>query len=725
MRRTANPATPILYLKVSIALLISLSSPNASAENADTSLNRHLRSVVPCNSLIGKSTFCDSSLTIKEKQSLDAPTGLEIPRSPHGHRYSKLPDDALSKKYATEIGEFLKQREKLLKAKDDFQHQRKTQNFNLMLATDIFEDSEKYFISRVSDWNGSIFWAPASNSNDIIIRAGDEIRSVFGSIPPFDVTTLGERTNSDGWRIVTANLPTEVDGNRVQLRPNSTLPGSPLEFEHTDVNGNHIKWTTSVDKCDKPSLAGGVTPCGAASRISRAVKGNIEWISLARKARGVETLKAESYWSPDDPTYTLLGYIGFNRVSGEVAFFDGSYPSNGSDPHRFNWNTIVVPPGGTGYDDDNGRQVSSGMYDPNFSINCAACHDNKEPRIITPYIKQARVGYRDSGLAEVFSVGDLFPELMRNIKQPYRVVGSAYTSVHAETLLTDRAFEDPTGECASRCHGFTAGGTGRFTADSVGRLAAYDQAAGAETPAVENNYRTVWATRDGAGKIHPWMLPDAGNDLSGDPPQAELSDEAWKKLLGVIVDPSTDPQSLLVYTQAPAPESVKTENTRIADLSAPKDIDASYAANRDQVNNSFDSEIHLTWKYLNNFGGVPTRDDVRFNIAFIETDIPPDGNSPSIAQYPSIEQAKGLTASRISDGLFKDSNIIIFNDVSYAGHLRWTDATPTTIPRQYRVDFPARKGKRYLIRLLPVRHTFDQSQYKYSDVQHILHVDIK
>ena len=718
MQKTSNPASPFLSFEASLALLISLSATSASAGNSEHLLNQHLRSVIPCSSLIGKSTFCNSSLTTKEKQSLDEPTGLVIPRNPHGHRYSQLPDDALSKKFVTEIGEFLKQRETLLKAKDDFQHSRETQNFNLLLANDFLGNAQEYFISRVTDWNGSIFWAPASKSNDIIIRAGDEIRSVFGSIPSFDVTTLGERINSDRWRIVTTNLPTEVDGNRVQLRPNSALPGTPLQFEHTDVNGNHVKWTTTIEKCDKPSLAGGVTPCGAASRISRAVKGNVEWLSLARKATRVEILKADSYWSPDDPTYALLGYIGFNRVSGEVAFFDGSYPANGSDPHRFNWNVIVVPPGGTGYADDNGRQVSSGMYDPKFRVDCAACHDNKEPRIITPYIKQARVGYRDASLADAFSVGDLFPELMRNIKQPYRVVGSSYTSVHAETLVTDRAFEDPTGECASRCHGFTAGGTARFSADSVGRLAAYDQTAGDPNPAIENNYRTAWATRDGAGKIHPWMLPDAGNDLSGDPPHAELSDASWDKLIGVIVDPSTDPRSLPVYTQAPAPESV-------ADLSGPMDINPTFAANRDLNGAFFDSEVHLNWKYVNNFGGVPTRDDVRFNIAFVETDIPQDGNVTPLEQYPTIEQAKGLTASRLSDALLKDGNVIIFNNVSYAGHIRWTDPTTATVPRQYRVDFPAHKGKRYLIRLLPVRHTFDQSRYKYSDVQHFLHVDVK
>jgi hypothetical protein len=86
-----------------------------------------------------------------------------------------------------------------------------------------------------------------------------------------------------------------------------------------------VKWTTPIDKCDKPSLAGGVTPCGTASRLSRTERENVEWIALARKTKGPEPLAAEQYWSQDDSSYALLGYIGFNRVAGEVAFFDGTY----------------------------------------------------------------------------------------------------------------------------------------------------------------------------------------------------------------------------------------------------------------------------------------------------------------------------------------------------------------------------------------------------------------
>ena len=159
--------------------------------------------------------------------------------------------------------------------------------------------------------------------------------------------------------MTTGTLVVEVEGNRAELKPNTSKPGNPLEFEHRDDHGNFVKWTTTIDRCDKPSLAGGVvTPCGTGSRLSRRVKGNVEWIALARKSQGKAPLAADEYWKLDNPSFSLLGYIGFNQVSGEVAFFDGSYSGI-----TFNWNAPLVAPGGSGYGDDQGRAQSSLTYD--------------------------------------------------------------------------------------------------------------------------------------------------------------------------------------------------------------------------------------------------------------------------------------------------------------------------------------------------------------------------
>ena len=188
--------------------------------------------------------------------------------------------------------------------------------------------------------------------------------------------------------MTTGTLVVEVEGNRAELKPNTSKPGNPPEFEHRDDHGNFVKWTTTIDRCDKPSLAGGVvTPCGTGSRLSRRVKGNVEWIALARKSQGVAPLAADEYWKLDNPSFSLLGYIGFNQVSGEVAFFDGSYSGI-----TFNWNAPLVAPGGSGYGDDQGRAQSSLTYDGSLMARCTLCHDNKAPRIITPHIQMAQWG---------------------------------------------------------------------------------------------------------------------------------------------------------------------------------------------------------------------------------------------------------------------------------------------------------------------------------------------
>jgi hypothetical protein len=140
-------------------------------------------------------------------------------------------------------------------------------------ATTNLAGNADYIAAKIRAWNGDIFWAPASKSTEIILRYADEVRSVLGPIPKFDTTTIGKFTRPDGSTIETATIPLEVDDNRVELKPNPSKPGSPLEFAHTDVNGKLVKWTATVDACNKPSLAGGVTPCGAGSAFLAPSKG--------------------------------------------------------------------------------------------------------------------------------------------------------------------------------------------------------------------------------------------------------------------------------------------------------------------------------------------------------------------------------------------------------------------------------------------------------------------
>jgi len=649
-----------------------------------------------------------SAAEANQRLDVDKLTGLIAPKSPFRPMESLPAEDPRLTRYVKELQEFLQRRDQVFEVQKEYSRSLNQQR-QLRFAAAFQPTQPNYFASKVLKWNGHILWAPASKTTDINLQFGDQARAVFGPIPPFDLTQLGTTARPNGWTQVTGVLVGEVEGNQIELAPNPNVPGSPLQFKHLDIHGNILGWTPTIAKCDKPSLAGGVTPCGTSSRIARAVKGNVEWIALARKTYGVQTLSADPYWMPSNSSYALIGYIGFNRVSGEVVFFDGTYSGM-----KFNWNSPTVPPGGTGYSDDAGRAIAAQTYDSTFRIECVACHDNKKPRIITPYIKQARVGYRDSALATAFSLGALLPSLPRQENAPYRVVGTSYTAVHAQTINQARMVDDP-GQNCNVCHGLTNNGTGRFASDAVGKLGTL-----IGDPGVENSYRTDWALRTGAGKIVPWMVPDNGNDISTVP--LTLSDQDWANLKAVIDNPPVG--ALPVFTSAPAPESVVTDATRVADPFAPANFGIAVTDNRDGSSEPLPKEIHLTWSYLNGFGGVPERDDVRFNVAILEEDIPAGGGNPNPSDFPTISQAEGLQAVEVGNGIYTEGNIMLLEDLSFAGHNQWTDPTPSTTPRQYRIDFPAERNKRYLIRVLPKRFCFDQTGELYSGVDHVISVDV-
>jgi hypothetical protein len=634
------------------------------------------------------------------------------PKSPYVWRMEALPkDDPRVGSYKKELGEFLARARNRSRLTEIFRSDALTTAFKAS-ASNADKQNLDYVAARISEWNGPIFWAPASKDTDENLRAGDEARAVLGPIPPFDVTRLGKFTLPDGSTIETAELALEVDGNQVRLKPNPSKPGSPLEFEHRDLAGQVVKWTPTVEKCDKPSLAGGVTPCGTASRISRIVRGNVEWIALARKSRRVEVLTADPFWAHENSSFALIGYIGFNRQSGEVAFFDGA-----GDKSPFNWTATIVQPGGKGYQDAAGRAVAAGMYDTSFAVNCAACHNNMEPRIITPYIKQARVGYSNPKLAGAFSLGDLLPEKTRNDRTPYRVVGTGFNLVNAVEIQQAMTITDPTRNCTS-CHTLANQQTARFASDSVGKLGTLTGDAG-----IENSYRTEWASLSGAGKIHPWMLPGPlGNDIGSEPNHQVLSDADWQMLKQVLENPLSDKRSRRVYTLAPAPESSASDDTRLADPAGSRDLKMEILPGVDGAS-PYSRKMQISWKYLNTLGGVPERDDVRFHIAIRE--MAASGTAPVDADYPTITQAKGDEGTLLREGIYTDQGLLILKDVSFAGHLKWTDPSATLTPRDYRIAVPAAPGRRYLIRIVAKRHTFDGSREAYSDANHTAYLDVK
>ncbi|WP_157224496.1 hypothetical protein [Rhizobium mesoamericanum] len=569
------------------------------------------------------------------------------------------------------------------------------------------------FAEASSRWNGDFQWKPASASTDIITRFGDEARAVFGPIPDIDCGDLAAKV-----------IPLEIDGNIVDLKPNPAISGSPLQFEHRDAKGKIVKWSTQIAKCDKPSLAGNVTYCGMNSRVSRRVVGTVEWVSLCRKSSPHLEIDPEPYWQKNNPTFARLGIIGFNRESGEIVFFDGS-----KNRQHFDWTTPFTPPGGRSYADHKGRTTAATLYDSTFQIQCSACHDNKAPYVISPHIGQARIGYFGGAASEralAFSLGDYVPKMKRDERLPFRVIGSAYTATYATDLARARTVEDPSGNC-TQCHTLTTQITGqRIAADAAGRIPEVTNPTWAQVVSVRaevlklseiDAHRTDWARRSAYGNIHPWMVPREGNKITAE--SGQMSEDDWRQLSNCIWEAGgKECRYKPLFTACPAPGvqlgGDGSQPTAVSSEVLPVPT-GEVGANR---------VLRLRWSYLNDYGHVPQRDDVRFNIAIKSTPIPLSGKAPLESDYPTIDEAKDAIDDTTVGHGGTSGRAMFVGDLSYFGHKRFTDPAPSTTPREFRADLPAMCNRRYLARVLAKRFCFDQSGVKYADRGQVLFADV-
>lgn len=569
------------------------------------------------------------------------------------------------------------------------------------------------FAEITNRWNGDFLWKPASASSDIITRFGDEARAVFGPIPDVDCSDASAKI-----------IPLEIDGNIVDLKSNPNLAGNPLQFEHRDTNGNIVKWSTQIARCDKPSLAGNVTYCGMNSRITRKVTGNVEWVSLCRKSSPHLEIDPVPYWQKDNPTFARLGIIGFNRESGEIVFFDG-----GKNQQHFDWTTPLIPPGGRSYTDIKGRTTAAALYDQRFQVQCSACHDNKGPYVINPHIGQARIGYFGGAKSEralAFSLGDYVPKMKRDEHLPFRVIGSAYTATYATDLARARTVEDPSGNC-TECHTLTTQVTGqRLAADAAGRDPVVTNPTWAQVVSVRaellklseiDAHRTEWARRSGQGKIHPWMVPRDGTNVAAMGEQIDAED--WRQLSNCIWGAGGEEcRYRPLFTGCPAP-GVQSGG----DGSQPTNISSELLpvpareAGADRI-------LRLNWGYLNDFGHVPERDDVRFNIAIKSTPIPSSGKAPLERDYPTVDEARDDNLDALVGDVSTSGTAILIGNMSYFGHKQFTDPTPSMTPREFRADLPALCNRRYLVRILPKRFCFDQSGIQYAKRGQLIFADV-
>jgi hypothetical protein len=455
--------------------------------------------------------------------------------------------------------------------------------------------------------------------------------------------------------------------------------------------------------------------------MARVVRGNVEWLSFCRKSHHSQEVSTDPYWLQSDPRFLLFGTIGFNRISGEIVFFDGR------KDRTFDWSKPFVSPGGRSYSDSAGRAKAASLYDPTFQIPCHACHDNKSPYVIDPHAAQGRVGYffadRDPR-AIAFSLRDYLPERPRLPDSPFRVIGSGYTSTYSVDLMRAKTVQDPTGNCTG-CHTLTTQVTGqRLAADAVAREPWITLPSWAQLLQLRDEriryaavalHRTDWALRGGGGRIHPWMVPGGGNELSLNSPG--LSAEDWQKLSDCLWDAGgAECGYRPLYTPCPAPETEGEDseltNAAVQVLPAPRGEAATTRL------------LRVSWMYLNSYGGVPERDDVRVNVAIKSSAIPTDRATPKGGDYPKVSEAKGVDFESIDDAIGTAGSSLVIQNVSYAGHMRWTEPSPSAMPRNFQLDLPAKCNQRHLVRLLPKRFCFDQSKAAFSPLNHLIYADI-
>jgi hypothetical protein len=635
----------------------------------------------------------------------DRTTGCLAPSRPQAVTADVLPDDRAHARYVRDLEAF-----QLCRHLSQMQKNAGTDD--LRPVNFIGSGLEGFtFAEIVRRWNGAFQWAPASASSDTITRFGDEARAVFGQIPEGDC--------SDGQARI---IPLQIEGNIVDLKPNPGKEGHPLEFEHRDAAGNFVKWTSGVARCDKPSLAGSAAYCGLNSRLSRVRRGNVDWLFFCRKSSRGGEVAPTPYWQRSNPKFALFGVIGFNRRTGETAFFDGR-----KDRDEFDWSQKFVPPGGASYEDSKGRKTAAALYDPTFRVECSACHDNKSAFVITPSIQQARVGFAGSHDPTAgFSLGNFLPVTPRKRSTPFRVIGSAYTGTHRVSLERAMTVRDPTGNC-TECHTLTTQITGqRFAADAVALVPTITQPDRSQFLRLDaeqrklqeiDAHRTKWATRAGRGKIHPWMVPVDGNNLSMLAPGISASD--WSVLSNCLWGaggPECDYKPL--YTPCPTPGAAEQ-----GDIFEPVDFSVKVLP-MVPMDLQADRVLRLSWKYLNNYGDVPLRDDVRFNVAVRSMEIPVSGAAPPDKAYPGNDEAKDTHFVAIADEVGTSGAAMLIRNVSYFGHARFTEPTPSTNLRAFQLDLPARCNRRYMVRLLPKRFCFDQNLIAYGRTDYLRYADV-
>jgi hypothetical protein len=393
--------------------------------------------------------------------------------------------------------------------------------------------------------------------------------------------------------------------------------------------------------CDFPSL-GGDFPCSVGSTLVHhhdEDNPNVQWVALCR---GVP-------W--DNPNYDRFvdtGLIGSNSETGEMCFFFGH---DGRDPEPDQaYQPYELPVLSSA--DPASTNLDPWLPPREMPGSCISCHPNNDPWILTPWLMPSYMGRileqleyprqlpAGVDIDDVMAAREIQPTPKRlqlmlpnplpagrtswteeeivndrglTVERQYRIVGSSYVSTEAEGTVQPRndlrpaswgqGFRErirlmPQSKSCSGCH---AMGNEYW-------ISLASDALGSQLPGAHRS--------DHLEQLLPefhWMTPSRPYELAQ-----------------VDADDFTVP----AITECPIPKQV--DDVPEVRLSC-------------HPVEGHDGAVRITWEYVNDFGRVPGRDDVRFDVAFgAVAAVPPDLGSSATSEREGVlmDESAGVVVLR-------------------------------------------------------------------------------
>jgi len=430
--------------------------------------------------------------------------------------------------------------------------------------------------------------APVDDQNDLASYIA-QCESVLGKIPQI---SCDPENPAPGTKVT--KIPVFVDGLLLGF-------DEDLTAEEQEILAQRAM--DSDYSCDFPSI-GGDFSCAVGSTLVQyqsEENPNVQWVGLCR---GV---------GEDNPGYDRFignGLIGANEKTGEMCFFFGSNP-NPQEPYEL-----------PALSSEQAADAMSPWLPPReMPGSCISCHPNNDPWVLTPwvqptymkttltnpayplelggveleetlaarFIKETPTKYKTklpTPLPEgrtAWTEEEIFGPEGELVHRQYRPVGSSYVDAEAKGEVRPRTgmkpeswsvnfrdrlrLQEPSSSCANGCHALANEHTLVLAKDSMG------------TKYASKYLSNLMSDADAPGQ--GWM-PSFGGDL-----------EHWK---GMFKD--TD-FTIPAITECPIPKQVdSTPDTQV------------------MCNEDGSGAVIVEWDYINDYGDVPGRDDVRFDVAF-------------------------------------------------------------------------------------------------------------